>query len=125
MYLSSSFLDTDIHFGSWEHINSLSTNIFQNVKKSGTKILHVDFDILCSYTNFHKKRTFFMSYIKKINLFINILLLTGHIMSFLPMPHKIFFVVKNLCANIECPDLHEKFIFKFFCYLKFVFMHFL
>jgi hypothetical protein len=24
-----------------------------------------------------------------------------------------FFIVKNLCGDIECPDLHAKFIFEF------------
>jgi hypothetical protein len=32
-----------------------------------------------------------------------------------------FFVAKNLCANIEYPDLHAKFIFRIFWHLKFVF----
>jgi hypothetical protein len=31
----------DIHFGSREQMNPLSENIFQNIKKFGTKILHV------------------------------------------------------------------------------------
>jgi hypothetical protein len=45
-------------------------------------------------------------------------------LSFLLMPHKIFFVVKNLCANIEYPDWHAKFIFRIFWHLKFVFYAF-
>jgi hypothetical protein len=32
--------------------------IFQNVKKFGTKILHVHLDIFCLYTNFQKKEHF-------------------------------------------------------------------
>jgi hypothetical protein len=35
-----------------------------------------------------------------------------------------FFFVKNLCANIEYPDLHENFFFRFFWHLKFVFYTF-
>jgi hypothetical protein len=53
---------------------------------------------------------------------MNISLFMEHIFVFLPMPHKMFFVVKNLCANIECPDLHAKFIFIIFWHLKFVFL---
>jgi hypothetical protein len=32
-----------------------------------------------------------------------------------------FFVVKNLCANIEYPDLNEKFIFRIFLTFKIYF----
>jgi hypothetical protein len=105
-------------------MNLLSKNIFQNVKKFGTKIPHVHFDILYLYTSFQKKITFFMPYIKKTNLCVNISLFTGHSLSFLPMPRKMFFVAKNLCTNIQCPDLHEKFIFRIFWHLKFVFYTF-
>jgi hypothetical protein len=69
---------------------------------------------------FGKKRTFYMSRIKKINLCMNIWL-TGYSFVFLPMPHKVFSFIKNLCENIECPDLHAKLIFDSFSHLKFVF----
>jgi hypothetical protein len=58
---------------------------------------------------------------KKTNLCMNIRLFTGYIFVFLPMPHKMFFFVKNLCGDIKCPGLHAKFIFDFFDFLKFVF----
>jgi hypothetical protein len=53
-------------------MNPLSENIFHNIKKFGTKFLHVHPNILCSYANFQKERTFFVSYIKKTNLYMNI-----------------------------------------------------
>jgi hypothetical protein len=34
-----------------------------------------------------------------------------------------FFVVKNLCANIEYPDLHSKFIFTIFWHTKLIFLY--
>jgi hypothetical protein len=57
-------------------------------------------------TQIFGKRIFYVSYIKKKILCMTIWLFTGHIFIFLPMPHKMFSFVKNLCANIECPDLH-------------------
>jgi hypothetical protein len=75
-------IHADIHFGSREQMNPLSKNIFQNIKKFGTKIPHVHFDILCLYTNFQKKTTFLISYIKKTNLCMNISLFIGHIFVF-------------------------------------------
>jgi hypothetical protein len=111
----------DIHFGSREQMNPLSENIFQNIKKFGTNFLHVHPGILCSYTNFQKERTFFVSYIKRQFWVWTYDYLRDIFLSFLLMPHKMFFFVKNLCGVIECPDLHAKFIFEFFNILKFVF----
>jgi hypothetical protein len=72
---------------------------------------------------FRRKEHFYVLY-KKRNLYMNISLFIGHIFVFFTVPHKMFFVVKNLCANIEYPDLHVKFIFKIFWHLKFVFYAF-
>jgi hypothetical protein len=33
-----------------------------------------------------------------------------------------FFVIKNLCANIECPDINGKFIFRIFWHIKLGFL---
>jgi hypothetical protein len=86
----------DIHFGSREQLNSLSENIFQNIKKFRTNFLHVHPDILCSYTNFQKERTFFVSYIKK-QIYVWIYdYLWDIFFSFLPMPHKMFFFCLKL-----------------------------
>jgi hypothetical protein len=63
---------SDIHFGSREQMNPLLENIFQNVKKIGTKFVHAHPDILCSCTNFRKERTFFVSLIKKTNFCMHI-----------------------------------------------------
>jgi hypothetical protein len=56
-----------------------------------------------------------MSYIKKDKfMYEHVTIHRTYFYLFLLMPHNMFFVVKNLCANIECPDLNEKFIFRFF-----------
>jgi hypothetical protein len=47
-----------------------------------------------------------------------LMLFTAHAyFTVLPRPDKIFFFFKNLCRNIECLDLHVKFMFVI---LKFV-----
>jgi hypothetical protein len=112
---------TDIHFGSWKQMNPLSKNIFQNIKKIGTKISHTHPDILCSYTNFLEKGTFFVSHIKKTNLCMNIWLFTGRIFVFFTDAIWNVLFVKNLCTNIECPYLHAIF-FEIFWHFKIYFL---
>jgi hypothetical protein len=73
---------------------------------------------------FLEEKNIFMSYIKRQIYVWTYHYLEDIFLSFLPMPHTMFFVVENLCANIECPDLHVKFIFKFFWHLKLVFYAF-
>jgi hypothetical protein len=46
-------------------MNLLSKNIFQNVKKSGTKILHVHFDILFFIHKFSEEKNIFYVLYKK------------------------------------------------------------
>jgi hypothetical protein len=66
-----------------------------NVKKFGTKILHVHSDILCSQTNFQKERTFFcVPYKKDKFLYEHITICI--FLSFLPMSHKMFIFCQKL-----------------------------
>jgi hypothetical protein len=73
------------------------------------------------YTNFQKKEHFLCPIKRQIYVWTYHYLL-DIFLSFLPMPHKMFFVVKNLCANIEYPDLHAKFIFRICWHLKLFFL---
>jgi hypothetical protein len=114
----------DIHFGSREQMNPLLENIFQNIKKIGTHFLHVHPNILCLYTNFKEEKTFFVSYIKRQICVWTYDYLHDIFLSFLPMPHKMFFFVKNLCGDIECPNLHAEFIFEFFWHFENYFLCF-
>jgi hypothetical protein len=71
-----------------------------------------------------EKNIFYVLYKKDKFMYEHITIYRTYFLSFLPMPHKMFFVVKNLCANMECPDLHAKFIFRIFWHLKLVFYAF-
>jgi hypothetical protein len=96
-------------------MNPLLENIFQNVKKFGTKILHAHPDILCSRTNFRKERTFFVSPIKKINLCMHIWLFTGHI-----------FYLFYRC-HIKCSSLSKTYVgtLNVLIYMQNLFLNFL
>jgi hypothetical protein len=47
-----------------------------------------------------------MSRVKKINF--DAQLRIGHFFVFFNMLHKMLFYHKNLCANMECQDVHKK-----------------
>jgi hypothetical protein len=81
-------------------------------KKIVTNFLHVHLDILCSHTNFWKKKNICCVMYKKEKFAYEHMTFQGHIFLFLPMPHKKFSFVKNLCADIKCPDLHVIFFKK-------------
>jgi hypothetical protein len=103
-------------------MNQLCENTFQNVKKFWHKIPHIHIDIIYSYTSFLGKWNFLVSHVKKTNIYAPTWLFTRHVLSFLHRPHKIFFLPKNLCASIECWDVHSKIYFRIFCHFwKFVF----
>jgi hypothetical protein len=59
---------------------------------------------------FKKKEHFYVPY-KKDKFMYDHMTIYGHNFVFLPMPHKIFFFVKNLCGDLECPYLHVIFFY--------------
>jgi hypothetical protein len=63
---------------------------------------------------FSERKNIFCVLYKKEKFIYEHMTIYGTYFCLLPMPHKILFFVKNLCGDIECPDLHAKFIFDFF-----------
>jgi hypothetical protein len=72
---------------------------------------------------FRKKNIFCVLYKKRQICVWTYDYLRDIFLSFLPMPHKMLFFIKNLCGDIECPDLHAKFIFDFFWYFEIYFLY--
>jgi hypothetical protein len=83
-------------------MNSLLEKYILKYQKIWNKIFACTSGHTMFIHKFQKERIFFVSYIKKRQNFV-----------FLPMSHKMFLFVKNLCGDIECPDLYDQFIFDF------------
>jgi hypothetical protein len=114
----------DIHFGSREQMNPLSKKHIskcQKIRKKNSTC--TSWHVMFVHKFLEEKSIFYVLYKKRQIYVWTYHYLWDIFLSFF-MPHKMFFVVKNLCANIECPDWHAKFIFRIFWHLKFVFYAF-
>jgi hypothetical protein len=72
-------------------------------------------DILYLYTHFRGETKFYVACIKKTKKNVLCVVVLEHQnLSFLHETQKISFFPKNLCANIECLDIHANICFKIF-----------
>ena len=89
-------------------------NVFRNVKNFETKKLDVHQDILCLYTKFREKRNFLWLVEKRQKKRSHETNFGAPEIVFFTRPQKMSFSHEILCANLECPDVHQEILFRIF-----------
>jgi hypothetical protein len=91
-------------------------SILQRVKKSEKILACTSWHSMFAHKFSAKKKTFYVSRVKKDNFDAPTWLFMWHLFCFSQTTQNVLFL-ENLCANIECPDVHAKFCFGFFWHL--------